>query len=871
MPRGRVTLETPPANVPSAGPRGAGADQLVRALELLAQGFLTHPANDELRRLAGIGELTAIQFKDELTWIALRLIATRIGALREQCVGVFGNQPPELVDTALRHVVDLCSSSWTPILSGCDPLCRVGRPASIAERDITAAICVLAEVVPESATVANHRHEFNPEQFGAMYERLLACTPVWFCNDQTGARSPYERLSLRLMTAPRGERNRRGAFYTPPRMVKWLIEDGLEPLLTHLDDRRSLDRGVLDLRVCDPSCGTGNVLLAAARTLSLAAGKAKVDQAGGGPLGGVHAAVGPEVITSCLYGVDIDPIAVALCQIALWCEACGQVPLAVIAERIKCGDSLLGTTRELVIGRSQSACSKHGQDGIPLSARSSIDYTHTAADEWCRGVLGETWDEPSVRDISRQFFHWDLEFPDVFRSGGSGGAGFDAVIGNPPFLNQLESLTASDRGASRLYAARLGLVRPGYADAAFLFLLLSVRLATSGGREGGRVSLVQPQSLLASRDAQPIRAELLRHASLTNVRVCSGREFAGASVWTCIPSLRIGSKSAVEKQHRFPGPRGRPASGRLRAEADPSETWSHMAATAIGVPQCLVRSDLTVGSIAQATADFRDEYYGLRGFLIEESDLPSSDRDQTLFPRVVTSGLIDPSECLWGRRSARIHKTVWRRPCADAARLQAEGTLGAWLSRRLCPKAVLATQTRVLEVFVDERGTLLPSTPLISVVPHSPGDVWLVGAALSSPVATVLARTRFGGTALSFDAIKLSAKQAMSLPLPHVRAEWEHAAELFRSAHACDRREDRLAMLEEFAELAANAYGLASAERAAVNSWWKSRLFTSRERRSSAQRADGDQAGSGAATRMLEASRKDRTACATARAPGVSL
>ncbi len=134
-----------------------------------------------------------------------------------------------------------------------------------------------------------------------------------------------------------------------------------------------------------------------------------------------------------------------------------------------------------------------------------------------------------IQRIAREhrFFHWSLEFPEVLshpqRSPASqvpgeptGEAwshdvgGFDVVLGNPPFLNQLESATTAGRRAAMLMRACSGGAIRGYADIATAFLLLCVGIT----RSGGRVALVLPQSLLAAKDAGAARASVLRQIAL---------------------------------------------------------------------------------------------------------------------------------------------------------------------------------------------------------------------------------------------------------------------------------------------------------------------------------------------------------------------
>jgi type I restriction-modification system DNA methylase subunit len=83
-------------------------------------------------------------------------------------------------------------------------------------------------------------------------------------------------------------------------------------------------------------------------------------------------------------------------------------------------------------------------------------------------------------------------------------AGFDVVVGNPPFQGQLAADTARGAVMRRALRDRFGAAVAGYVDTAALFLLVAVELAAPGGRVG----LVQPQSTVAARDGAGVRASL---------------------------------------------------------------------------------------------------------------------------------------------------------------------------------------------------------------------------------------------------------------------------------------------------------------------------------------------------------------------------
>ena len=97
----------------------------------------------------------------------------------------------------------------------------------------------------------------------------------------------------------------------------------------------------MSIKVIDPACGSGHFLLAAARRIGKELAKVRTGESQPAPEP-LRQAV-RDVIQNCIYGVDLNPLAVDLCKVALWIEgfATGK-PLNFLDHRIKCGNSLVG-------------------------------------------------------------------------------------------------------------------------------------------------------------------------------------------------------------------------------------------------------------------------------------------------------------------------------------------------------------------------------------------------------------------------------------------------------------------------------------------------------------------------------------------------
>jgi predicted RNA methylase len=353
------------------------------------------------------------------------------------------------------------------------------------------------------------------------------------------------------------------------------------------------------------------------------------------------------------------------------------------------------------------------------------------------------------------------------------GQQFDAVIGNPPFLGQLKRRTAGQRG---------GLA--AYTDTSAAFLHQALDLAVPGGT----VALVQPLSVLGARDAGPVRARAAEVGAVTELWVADRPVFRGTAVLACVPVVRIGA-------HGGPGP----------------DDWGRLAAPYFGIPVAGFATRAgTLGDLASCTADFRDQYYGLVPHV----------RDGGPGTPLVTSGLIEPAACEWGRRPTRFARQRYDAPVVDVPGLAAaDPRLGAWADSRLVPKVLVAGQGRVIEAVVDERGEWLPSVPVLTVVPRDPADLWRVLALLLAPPVVADAAARYVGTGLTPGSVKVSAKQLAALPLPADEDAWLAGASLARWAqHAATP--DRAGRLAEAGAAMTAAYG---GPHPALD-WWRARV-----------------------------------------------
>jgi hypothetical protein len=276
--------------------------------------------------------------------------------------------------------------------------------ASLSNRDLLSAMRELRWFFDKKSgkrSAIDYRN-MGPEELGSVYESLLELVPtVDLSSRDFGFAGITDNAS-----SSGNARKTTGSYYTPDSLVQELIKSALEPVIRQrLADARELAllpwatlaprleadptrrayvqaylvkhaaltadasreafgrawdaipaaaranplcaEALLALTVCDPACGSGHFLLAAARRLAERLAELRAPDGAVRPDDYRHAL--REVASRCLYGVDINPMAVELCRVALWLETVDPgKPLGFLDHHIRCGNSLLGTTPELI-------------------------------------------------------------------------------------------------------------------------------------------------------------------------------------------------------------------------------------------------------------------------------------------------------------------------------------------------------------------------------------------------------------------------------------------------------------------------------------------------------------------------------------------
>ncbi len=257
------------------------------------------------------------------------------------------------------------------------------EPVYISNDDLLRSIRALAFVVQDKTLRAVDYRNLGSEELGSVYESLLELNPQMH----------IEARTFSLTTAAGNERKTSGSYYTPDSLVQCLLDSALEPVVEQRlkdakqisrnafeqlpdwihripEDRRDVltsgryaaiaEQAILALTVCDPASGSGHFLIAAAHRLARHLARVRTGESEPSPEDHQHAL--RNVIARCIFGVDINPMAVELCKVSLWMEAIEPgKPLSFLDHHILCGNSLIGTTPALL------------EKGIPDEAYNEIE------------------------------------------------------------------------------------------------------------------------------------------------------------------------------------------------------------------------------------------------------------------------------------------------------------------------------------------------------------------------------------------------------------------------------------------------------------------------------------------------------------------
>jgi hypothetical protein len=464
--------------------------------------------------------------------------------------------------------------------------------------------------------IHSDRH-FSDEALGDVFGQLLTRYRFTACEDSSiwsEAAVDPEMLGKAfegLMAVP--DRKTTGAFYTPQLLVEQLttsalasgirgvdieaevVESAIAGEIPSDDDREKLLLVTRALRVLDPACGSGAFLVHIMERLAAL----HVHLGDSRP---IHL-IRREILTQSIFGVDINPTAVWLCELRLWLSTAIQDPerdpmkvraLPNLDRNIRIGDSLAGGSfhESHIIHRSVRIATARARYTRAVGPRklsaarvldklerecaiASLDSEIIRLAHARRELLGALRfpdlfgqkSKPSpqtelrlkelkklmrVAESSRRAlkhggalpFSFETQFADIGAAGG-----FDILIGNPPWVRPHNV----DHHAKALFAREFAVFREsawqsgaeaasagrGFAAQVDLAALFTER-AVSLARRGGTVAVLVPAKLWRSLAGGGIRTHLLSQCDIAEVHdLTESRQLFDAAVY---PSIVVGRR-----------------------------------------------------------------------------------------------------------------------------------------------------------------------------------------------------------------------------------------------------------------------------------------------------------------------------------------
>jgi type I restriction-modification system DNA methylase subunit len=453
----------------------------------------------------------------------------------------------------------------------------------------------------------------------------------------------FEPGEVYLVT-DRGERKLTGSYYTPDYIVKYMVDEAVKPILDEACERAQSDeeriQAILSINVLDPSMGSGHFPVEVTEYIAryLVEKGLQPDEA---VETGKPAAFGKagekkdekeadltywkrRVAQQCIYGVDLNPLAVELAKLSLWLiTAAKDRPLSFLDHHLRAGNALVGSwLAEVAAGQHPRAAQeqKRAQQSAQVAkeagqlyfffdedfrqtTREALDaiaaiehnpgatltdvkaqeaayetlrqhfsdkYRHLAnlgtalyydlevSRELWRPLadyaLGREVEHPDLLQFdnyldaatalagAKGYFHWELEFPNIFfdSQGQSLGdrAGFDVVIGNPPYVRQ-EQL-----GPDKPFFQDRYEVYHGVADLFVYFFAQGLRLL----RKGGRLAYISSNTWLYANYGTPLR-RYLRTQTTIETLLDLGNNYVFADAPDLSPAIQVVRKTPPPADH----------------------------------------------------------------------------------------------------------------------------------------------------------------------------------------------------------------------------------------------------------------------------------------------------------------------------------
>jgi len=767
---------------------------------------------------------------------------------------------------------------------------------AIADAFLIQAIHQLARIPDKKLgrEVAVDYNTLSERHLGSIYEGLLEFKPRIALSDLVTIKDkgsikyapadkyPDKKIAYKkdelYLANDKGERKASGSYYTPEYIVNYIVENTLDPLTKEAhekvrtlkpevdkaiakweklkeqkqgleptdkydrkiaEERERLLEPYLSLKVLDPAMGSGHFL---ARATDFLAEAIATDPYIKPPL-----KIGEDseltyyrrrVVESCIYGVDLNPLAVELAKLTLWLGTMAKSkPLSFLNHHLRVGNSLIGarvadldeipkarrrkgkaidlSRAPVQLGLFQEAFNKKLYDllqnraliaQLPTETLEDVrkkekweqDFEHnmqrfrTLADLWVSTYFGNSvaWDEYNTfiehlqspdpewakllqkksvqRAIAvseeRRFFHWELEFPEVVydeKGNRKPTPGFDAVIGNPPYVDSEEM--ARSHAELRQYCSTQWKAASGNWDLFVVFVELGLTLSRSGGYS----SLIVPNKLLGAEYSAGIQS-LLKSNQPVSFRDFSSVKVFDTDVYPIVyvVQVRKGTPNDILSLSKMAtsGLESPTLAFEKRIKLKvltslPEGYWWPIFSDNIGIISKAVEVSKPLADYANVIgAATVSESYEIAELLTPLGKASSGD-EYLVF---VNTGTIDRYESLWAVDPTQYIKRTYRKPVVSRKALSQE--MPTRYEQARAPKLILAGMVKSLEGLYDADGMILAGKSTVVVMNASLSLLYLLSL-VNSKLMTLLCKEIFGSLALSGGFLALGPPQVEKLPV----------------------------------------------------------------------------------------------------------
>ena len=372
--------------------------------------------------------------------------------------------------------------------------------------------------------------ELKTRHLGSIYEHLLEFH-LTIKNDMISNLSNAE------------DRITSASYYTPDHIVDYIVKNTIEPLIKKIINENTNKHiqieKILSLKIIDPAMGSGHFLISAANYMTKRICDIKYKQIKKMEF----IEIKREVVRKCIFGVDINPLAVDLANVVLWLETLAHnKPLSFLQSHLKIGNSLIGSNIDQIYDESTTLMeAEAGVEHFKKNVKSFLAFEEFSDDDGSvvrakinqfkklrspgtiyydlnillnaitaqqfglqtppigdyRAQVGKRsldfynstenkWSK--IMELTKQlkFFHWELEFPEIYydqNGGKKSNAGFDVVIGNPPYLSA-KRMSKIGMNNQKIYFKKIYKCASMIYDLYVIFVEKGISLLKKGGEFG---------------------------------------------------------------------------------------------------------------------------------------------------------------------------------------------------------------------------------------------------------------------------------------------------------------------------------------------------------------------------------------------------